>query len=82
VTAGWAQVYSREQAVATGMFGPVSPAHLARIGDVVVVCTGNAAVLATAHEPPEMGRLIGFHGAASEVEMAIPLIVFTPCRGG
>ncbi|MGA9679117.1 MAG: alkaline phosphatase family protein, partial [Mycobacterium sp.] len=82
VTAGWAQVYSREQAVATGMFGPVSPAHLARIGDVVVVCTGNAAVLATAHEPAEMGRLIGFHGAASEVEMAIPLIVFTPCRGG
>ena len=25
VTAGWAQVYSREQAVATGMFGPVEP---------------------------------------------------------
>ena len=44
------QVYSREQAVATGMFGPVSPAHLARIGDVVVVCTGDAAVLATGHE--------------------------------
>ena len=25
VTAGWADVYSREQAVATGMFGPVEP---------------------------------------------------------
>jgi hypothetical protein len=82
VTAGWAQVYSREQAVATGMFGPVSQAHLARIGDVVVVCTGDAAVLATGYEPAEMARLIGFHGAASEVEMAIPLIVFTTCRGG
>ena len=82
VTAGWAQVYSRERAVATGMFGPVSPVHLARIGDVVVVCTGDAAVLATGHEPAEMARLIGFHGAASEVEMAIPLIVFTTCRGG
>ena len=77
VAAGWADVYSREQAVATGMFGPVSPAHLARIGDVVVVCTGDAAVLATGHEPPEMARLVGFHGAASDVEMAIPLIVFT-----
>ena len=76
VAAGWADVYSREQAVATGMFGPVSPAHLARIGDVVVVCTGDAAVLATGHEPPEMARLVGFHGAASDVEMAIPLIVF------
>ncbi|OBI94465.1 alkaline phosphatase family protein [Mycobacterium sp. 1245805.9] len=73
---GRADVYDREQAVATGMFGPVDPAHLARIGDVVVVCTGNAAVLATAHEPPEIARLIGFHGAATPAEMAIPLIVF------
>jgi hypothetical protein len=82
VVDGWAQVYSREQAVATGMFGPVSPAHLARIGDVVVVCTGDAAVLATGHEPPETARLIGFHGAATAAEMAIPLIVFKSCLGG
>ncbi len=74
---GRAQVYSREQAVAAGMFGPVNPKHLARIGDVVIVCTGDAAVLATAHEPPETARLIGFHGGVTEAEMAIPLIVFT-----
>jgi Type I phosphodiesterase / nucleotide pyrophosphatase len=74
---GRAQVYRREQAVATGMFGPVDPRNLARIGDVVVVCTDGSAVLATAHEPPESALLIGFHGGASEVEMAIPLIVFT-----
>ncbi|HWS91020.1 MAG TPA: alkaline phosphatase family protein [Mycobacterium sp.] len=80
VADGWAEVYSREQAVATGMFGPVSPRHLARIGDVVVVCTGDAAVLATGHEPPETARLIGFHGAATAAEMAIPLIVFNCCR--
>jgi hypothetical protein len=72
---GRARVYSREQAVATGMFGPVEPAHLARIGDVVVVCTEDIAVLATGHEPPEAARLIGFHGAATPAEMAIPLIV-------
>jgi Type I phosphodiesterase / nucleotide pyrophosphatase len=71
---GRAAVYTREQAVATGMFGPVNPAHLERIGDVVVVCTGDTAVLATGHEPPETAHLIGFHGAASAVEMAIPLI--------
>jgi hypothetical protein len=73
---GRAHVYGRDQAVATGMFGPVDPAHLARIGDVVVVCTGDTAVLATAHEPPETARLIGFHGGATPAEMAIPLIVF------
>ena len=82
VVDGWADVYSREQAVATGMFGPVNPKHLARIGDVVVVCTGDAAVLATGHEPPETARLIGFHGAATAAEMAIPLIVFKSCLGG
>jgi hypothetical protein len=78
---GRAQVYSREQAVATGMFGPVNPRHLPRIGDVVVVCTGDAAVLATGHEPPETARLIGFHGAATAAEMAISLIVFTARLG-
>jgi hypothetical protein len=74
---GRAQVYSRAQAVATGMFGPVNPRHLPRIGDVVVICTGDAAVLATGHEPPEMANLIGFHGAATPAEMAIPLIAVT-----
>jgi Type I phosphodiesterase / nucleotide pyrophosphatase len=73
---GRAQVYSREEAVATGMFGPVDPRHLARIGDVVVICTGDSAVLATKREPPEAARLIGFHGGATAAEMAIPLIVF------
>ena len=73
---GRAEVYRRDQAVATGMFGPVDPRHLARIGDVVVICTGDAAVLATKREPPEAARLIGFHGGATAAEMAIPLIVF------
>ena len=73
---GRAVVYSRDEAVATGMFGPVSPPHLPRIGDVVVVCTGDVAVLATGHEPPETARLIGFHGAATAAEMAIPLMIF------
>ncbi|HKI40244.1 MAG: alkaline phosphatase family protein [Mycobacterium sp.] len=78
---GRAQVYSREQAVATGMFGPVDPAHLPRIGDVVVVCTGDVAVLATGHEPPETARLIGFHGAATAAEIAIPLIAVRSFAG-
>jgi len=75
---GQAQVLTREHAVATGMFGPVDPRHLARIGDVVVISTGDAAVLATGHEPPEAARLIGFHGAATPAEIAIPLIALKP----
>jgi hypothetical protein len=73
---GRADVRSREEAVASGIFGPVHPRNLPRIGDVVVTCTGDAAVLATGHEPPESARLVGFHGAATAAEMAIPLIAF------
>ena len=77
-----AEVYSRDEAVATGMFGPVNPRFLPRIGDVVVVCTGATAVLATGHEPPETARLVGFHGGATAVEMAIPLIIFSAGPAG
>ncbi|OBI43500.1 alkaline phosphatase family protein [Mycobacterium colombiense] len=75
---GCATVYSREQAVATGMFGPVDSRNLSRLGDVVVVCSGDAAVLASAHEPPETARLVGFHGGATPAEMAIPLLAYRP----
>lgn len=51
VLGGRASVYLREEAVSAGMFGPVAASHLERIGDVVVVCSGDAAVLASAHEP-------------------------------
>ncbi len=71
---GRAEVRSRDDAVATGLFGNVRPDHLPRIGDVVVTCVGDTAVLATDREPPEVAQLIGFHGAATPAEMAIPLI--------
>lgn len=71
-----AQVLSREQAIATGWFGPVAAEHAARIGDVVVVCSAEVAILATGHEPPEIAKLVGFHGALSPAETAIPLIGF------
>ncbi len=73
---GRAEVCSRAEAVAAGFFGDVRPEHLARIGDVVAVCLGDTAVLASDHEPPEVGRLIGMHGAATPAETAIPLIAF------
>jgi hypothetical protein len=76
ILAGRAEVCNRDEAVAAGLFGRVHPDHLARIGDIVVTCTADTAVLATAHEPPESAQLIGFHGAATPVETAIPLIAF------
>lgn len=72
--AGRAVVLSRDEAIAAGWFGPVRPEHRPRVGDVVVICTEPIAVLASRHEPPEVSRLVGFHGAATAAETAIPLI--------
>jgi hypothetical protein len=69
-----AEVLTREEAIASGLFGPVRPEHLLRIGDLVVVCRGEAVVLATDREPPEIANLVGFHGATTAAETAIPLI--------
>ncbi len=71
---GRAEVRSRDDAVAAGLFGSVRPAHVPRIGDVVVSCLDDTAVLAGTREPLEVSRLVGFHGAADPVETAIPLI--------
>jgi hypothetical protein len=71
-----ARVLSRDEAVATGRFGPVPEEHLARIGDVVVVCRDRYAVIGPG-EGATIGRLVGFHGADTDVETAIPLLVFT-----
>jgi hypothetical protein len=69
-----ADVLLREEAVAADLYGPVRPEHLDRLGDVVVVARGDTVVLATAHEPPELAQLVGFHGSTTPAETAIPLI--------
>jgi hypothetical protein len=69
-----ARVLARDDAIAAGWFGAVRPEHRARIGDVVVICTGELAVLSSGTEPREVARLVGFHGADTAAEMAIPLI--------
>ena len=71
--AAW--VTTRAEAVATGWFGPVPEEHLARIGDVVVVCRDTYAVLATRSEPPMASRLVAYHGADTAAEMTVPLLV-------
>ena len=72
-----ADVVSRDEAVAAGWFGPVPKQHLARIGDVVVACRGDYAVLATRHEPELASKLVAYHGSMTPAETAIPLIVIS-----
>lgn len=71
--AAW--VTSRDEAVAAGWFGPVPPAHLQRVGDVVVVCQDSYAVVASRTDNPLEARLVAYHGSYTTAEMIIPLLV-------
>jgi hypothetical protein len=75
VLGGAAWVVTREEAVAEGWFGPISDAHLQRIGDVVAVCQEDYALLASTVEPAQVARNIAFHGSATAAEMMIPLLI-------
>jgi hypothetical protein len=70
-----AVVMPREQAVAEGWFGPIPEEHLQRVGDVVVICTGDTVLLATTTDPPVIATFVGFHGSATPTEMHVPLLV-------
>jgi hypothetical protein len=67
-------VLSRDEAVAGNWFGAVEGRVLDRIGDVVVAVNGNCAVEMRSVFPVE-ATLIGLHGALTEDEMLVPLLV-------
>ncbi|MBX6769157.1 MAG: alkaline phosphatase family protein, partial [Actinomadura rubrobrunea] len=71
---GKAWVVSREEAVDAGWFGPVDPAVLPRVGDVVAVPDGDLAIIASRAEPVP-SRLVGMHGSLLPAEQLVPLLV-------
>ena len=69
-----AWVFTRDQAVAAGWFGPfLGRGVAARIGDVLVVTRNDAAIMTTT-QPREFG-LVGMHGSLTDEEMRVPLLV-------
>jgi hypothetical protein len=69
-----ATVLPRPDAIALGWFGPVLSGVLPRLGDVVVACHGETAILSTADFPYE-ATLVGLHGSLTPDEMLIPLLL-------
>lgn len=74
---GVADVGTRDQAIAAGLFGPeVTEAASSRIGDVLVVARGNGAVYdGTAADQRGRG-MIGQHGGLTPEERQVPLLRF------
>ncbi|MGY1822283.1 alkaline phosphatase family protein [Geodermatophilus sp. SYSU D00079] len=68
-----AWVAGRDEAVASGVFGPVDDDLARRIGDVVALTRGTWALTATEREPGP-SRLVGYHGSLTATELAIPLL--------
>jgi hypothetical protein len=68
-----AWVASRDEAVASGVFGAVDDAVADRIGDVVALARGSWA-LVTPEREPGPSRLVAYHGSLTPTELAIPLL--------
>jgi hypothetical protein len=68
-----AWVAGRDEALATGIFGPVDDGLAARVGDVVALARGTWA-LNTGRTDPNQGRLVAYHGSLTTTELAVPLL--------
>ncbi len=69
-----ATVLTREDAVGQGWFGAVQPSVLPRLGDVMVACHGDTAVMSSRDFAYE-DTLVGLHGSLTSTEMLIPILV-------
>ena len=69
-----AWVASRDEAIASGWFGPVAGPMVARIGDVVAAPAGPWALVATKEEPAE-SALVGMHGSLTTTDQLVPHLV-------
>ncbi|BDZ60877.1 hypothetical protein Lsed01_00195 [Demequina sediminis] len=70
-----AAVWERHEAIALGLFGPVSAHVTERIGDVVVAMAGRATVVDSRTQSDQALALIGVHGSLTRDELDVPLLV-------
>ncbi|VVN24300.1 hypothetical protein PS862_03148 [Pseudomonas fluorescens] len=77
VLAGHFEVLTREQALALGLFGKnVTDAACRRIGDLLVIAGDGAGLVRSIREPFQTSWM-GHHGALSDEEQLVPLIIAT-----
>jgi len=69
-----ATVLDRDEVFAKGWFGTVESQVRLRIGDVVVACRDDHAVISMTDFPYE-NSLVGFHGSLTPDEMLIPILI-------
>lgn len=70
-----AQVRTRSQALAEGLFGPVDPWVEPMIGDVLVSATGSTTIVDSRIQSAQAMQLPSVHGAHTMLEMDIPCLI-------
>jgi hypothetical protein len=69
-------VWTREEAIATGIFGPrVSDQARERIGDMVAAAYGRVGIVQRDVDPAQ-ARLNGHHGSLTPAEQLVPFLVY------
>ncbi|TMF97885.1 MAG: alkaline phosphatase family protein [Chloroflexi bacterium] len=69
-------VWTREEAIATGIFGPqVTDRARERMGDIVAAAYGRVGVVERKVDPAQ-ARLNGHHGSLTPAELLVPLLVY------
>ncbi|GAB4099528.1 alkaline phosphatase family protein [Sinomonas halotolerans] len=71
-----AWILTREEALAHGLFGPVSEAVRERIGDILVAAHGEVAFFDGRRVRPTAFSMVGQHGSLTKAERHVPLIAF------
>ena len=70
----WA--FTREEAVAAGLFGTVRPEVTGRVGDVMVAARDALALYDTRRVRPTALEVVGQHGSLTKAEREVPLLTF------
>ncbi|MDP9987232.1 alkaline phosphatase family protein [Arthrobacter sp. FW306-05-C] len=71
----WA--FTKEEAVAGGLFGDVRPAVEGRIGDVMIAARDAVALYDGRRMRPTAMEVVGQHGSLTKAEREVPLLCFT-----
>ncbi len=69
-----AEVLTRDEATLRGWFGTLDASVRPRIGDVLVACRDDHAVMSSVDFGYET-TLVGLHGSLTPAEMLIPMLV-------
>lgn len=69
-----ATVVTRAEAVARNLFGPLAPAHVERMGDVMIFAEGLTALYDEETMSAQSLQMVGQHGSWSPREMRVPAI--------